>query len=149
MELLISSTDCLNYTIEYSGVQKEIQVSRTEYKQRQEELWNIQREIKRIENCRNIDYRELCEFVSKIIQEVLGNRVTLLKAALIAIIHAIGKYPDHKTVLWNLSSRDLTIASDVINDPDQVIAPELISQASIFYDDIVAELAQKAIDRLI
>ena len=134
---------------EYSGVQKEIEVSRTEYKQRQEELWNIQREIKRIENCRNIDYRELCEFVTKIIQEVLGNRVTLVKAALIAIIHAIRKYPDHKTVLWNLSSRDLTMASDVINDPDQVIAPELISQASIFYDDIVAELAQKAIDRLI
>lgn len=133
---------------EYSGVQKEIQVSRAEYKQRQEELWNIQREIKRIENYRNIDYRELCEFVSKIIHEVLSNRVILLKAALIAIIHAIGKYPEHKTVLWNLSSRDPTIISDVINDPEQVIWSELMSLANIFYDDIVAELAEKAIVRL-
>jgi flagellar biosynthesis/type III secretory pathway protein FliH len=91
---------------------------------------------------------KLCETVSKIIQEILGDKISLLKAALIAIILAVGKFPDHKNVLLNLSPQDLSIARYVINDPNQTIGPELIAQANFFYDDIVAELVEKAIDRL-
>jgi flagellar biosynthesis/type III secretory pathway protein FliH len=91
---------------------------------------------------------KLCETVSKIIQEILGDKISLLKVALIAIILAVGKFPDHETVVLNLSPQDLSIARYVINDPNQTIGPKLIAQANIFYDDIVAELVEKAIDRL-
>ena len=43
---------------------------------------------------------KLCETVSKIIQEILGDKISLLKAALIAIILAVGKFPDHKMFFW-------------------------------------------------
>lgn len=147
---------------EYSAVQKQIELVRADYQQRQDELWNIQNELhlkemelrniviesNRSENIRNTSYRELCETVWNIIQQILGDKITLLKAALLAIIRALAKYPDHKTVLLNLSPRDLPNAPYVINDPNNRLGPELIAQANIFYDDIVAELVEKAIDRM-
>ena len=53
---------------------------------------------------------KLCETVSKIIREILGDKISLLKATLIANIVAVGKFPDHKTVVLNLSPQDLSIA---------------------------------------
>jgi hypothetical protein len=56
---------------EYSAIQKEIEVIRADYQQRQEELWDIKNELllkielnnmviesNRIENFRNTNYRE-------------------------------------------------------------------------------------------
>ena len=145
---------------EFQQLNNEIPVVRADYKQRQTELWNIQNEIhlketelhnleveyQRIEKINNSNYKVLFETVSNIIREILGDKNTLLNAALIAIMRAIRKYPD-STVLSDLSALYGTIFS-LVNDSNQNIMPELIADADTIYDDIFSELVKKAISRM-
>ena len=100
---------------EFQQLNNEIPVVRADYKQRQTELWNIQNEIdlkkiefnkldveyQRIEKINNLNYEILFEKILKIIREILGDKNTLLNAALIAIMRAIRKYPNITVILQN------------------------------------------------
>lgn len=146
---------------DYQRLKNEIQVVAADYKQRQTELWNIQNEIhlkktelhnldveyQRIEKINNSNYKVLFETVSNIIREILGDKNTLLNAALIAIIRAIRKYSE-STVLSDLSALYVTISSPALNDSNQNIMPELIADADSIYDDIFSELVKKTISRM-
>jgi hypothetical protein len=146
---------------DYQQLKNEIQVVAADYKQRQTELWNIQNEIhlketelhnldvecQRIEKINNSNYKVLFETVSNIIREILGDKNTLLNAALIAIMRAIRKYPD-STVLSDFSALYGTISSLARNDSNPTIMPELIADADSIYDDIFSELVKKAISRM-
>jgi len=146
---------------DYQRLKNEIQVVAADHKQRQTELWNIQNEIhlkktelhnldveyQRIEKINNSNYKVLFETVSNIIREILGDKNTLLNAALIAIIRAIRKYSE-STVLSDLSALYVTISSHALNDSNQNIMPELIADADSIYDDIFSELVKKAISRM-
>jgi hypothetical protein len=146
---------------DYQRLKNEIKVVAADYKQRQTELWNIQNEIhlketelhnleveyQRIEKINNSNYKVLFETVSNIIREILGDKNTLLNAALIAIMRAIRKYPD-STVLSDLSALYGTISSLAVNDSNQNIMPELITDADSIYDDIFSELVKKAISSM-
>ncbi len=136
--------------------------SKSSNEQRQHDLWNIQSELllkeselhnlgveyNRIEKIKNTNYQKLFETVSNIIREILGDKNTLLNAALLAIVRAIGKYPNHKTVLTNLSALDLSLSSCTLNDSNQSIGPELIADADSIYDDIFAEVVENVIGRM-
>ncbi len=108
------------------------------------ELHKLDVEYQRIEKINNLNYEVLFEKILKIIREILGDKNTLLNAALIAMIRAIRKYPDI-TFLSKLSALYGTISSLAVNDSNQTIMPELIADADSIYDDIFSELVKKAI----
>lgn len=146
---------------ERKRLDNEIQVVDADYKQRQAKLWNIQNEIhlkktelneldieyQRIENINNLNYEVLFEKILKIIREILGDKNTLLNAALVAIMKAIRKYPDI-TVISKLSALYSIISSQAVYDYNKTIMPELIADADSIYDDIFLELVKKAISQM-
>lgn len=145
---------------EFQQLNNEIPVVRADYKQRQTELWNIQKEIhlkkiefdkledeyQRIEKIKNTNYENLFDTVSNNIREILGDQNALLNAALLAIMRAIRKYPN-ATVLTDFSAVYSTISS-LVYDSNQKIMPELMAEANSIYDDIFSELVKKVISTM-
>lgn len=90
-------------------------------------------------------YGHAQEKISTAVKEVLGDKNTLLHAALISIIRAASENPGFATLV-NLTSLDRAF-THLLYTPDEKTEPELISDAKIIFDNLMDGVGEVVIDR--